>query len=289
MQHSQQSLHLVAFASNQFEWRTTSKRFAREAEDSGFFRSIKVYGPSDLASLPRLSLEIQKGKLRFTGKGYGYWVWKPAIILHHLEECMNDGDILVYMDVGFTIRSNDESRDTLESYIRKMGNRGPLFFQLPNLDIHHSKSDVIQMYAKWGLHYPKNLRQTMGGLHFWRKDSDSIAIAKTWLELCLQNGGELINDIEQREGNKHLITHRHDQSLLTLVVQKKNCSQIQDDTYHPENWWSRAAVAKPFLQTRLKGSVTLEDLRGGGFFLRIRRLYELALFRVARNLRNFRF
>jgi len=286
MRPNQQSLHLISFASGQFEWRLTRRRFIREAKDSGFFTNVKVYGPADLAAIPHLSEGMRKGLLPFHEKGYGYWVWKPAIILHHLESHMVDGEILVYMDVGFSIRSNVESKRTLESYIKKMRASGPLFFQLPNLDIHHSKWSVIRTYADWGIAHSSRLKQTMGGLHFWRKDQESIATANDWLSLCLHNGGELLTDPADGDRNTSLIAHRHDQSLLTLVEPKCNCPQLVDDTYHPENWWNAQALKKPFLQTRLKGTMNLQELRSGSVFRRILRFCELVLFRLARDLRN---
>ena len=45
-------------------------------------------------------------------RGYGYWLWKPYLIMKTLEQ-MNDNDILVYADCGCEIESNKKNNGKL--------------------------------------------------------------------------------------------------------------------------------------------------------------------------------
>ena len=59
-----------------------------------------------------ISLEFRnkfKDKLIFGSKGFGYWCWKPDIILNILNKINND-DCLLYLDAGCHLNINGKKR-----------------------------------------------------------------------------------------------------------------------------------------------------------------------------------
>ena len=68
----------------------------------------------------------QKNQIR----GFGYWLWKPYIIMKRLAE-LNDGDFLVYTDVGCVF--NPDGLPRLREYESMLDSNdfGLISFQLP--------------------------------------------------------------------------------------------------------------------------------------------------------------
>ena len=103
------NVHLCSFASPDLF--LSKIRFIFQAKKTQFYKSIKVYGRADLTkqTLRYIDLSLKEG-----GKGYGYWCWKPEIVLMHLLKIPNNS-ILQYCDVG-SILSIDGSK-VMQNYI----------------------------------------------------------------------------------------------------------------------------------------------------------------------------
>lgn len=72
------------------------RRIEKQVKNLNFFDKIIINNEKDLDQNFK---DEFKDKLIKGSRGYGYWVWKPQIILQALRE-MNDGDILLYADAG---------------------------------------------------------------------------------------------------------------------------------------------------------------------------------------------
>ena len=92
-----EKIYLCAFADKRL--RLSAKRFTKQAKEMGVYSDIFVYNESHL---DRKFMNIFYDKI-YTGggisRGFGYWVWKPYIILKTLEN-LKDGEILQYTDIG---------------------------------------------------------------------------------------------------------------------------------------------------------------------------------------------
>ncbi|MDA0079651.1 hypothetical protein [Brachyspira hyodysenteriae] len=78
-------------------------------------------------------------------RGFGYWCWKPFIVLKTLES-MNDNDILVYADVG--CHFNKEGIDRFYEYLDLVINNSRLCFKLDldSLEKKWTKSDLFNYF-----------------------------------------------------------------------------------------------------------------------------------------------
>ncbi len=95
-------------------FRTAAVRITGQARNSGLFDEIKLY--TDL-SLPHEfpTFWSQHGKfIEANNRGYGYWLWKPFLILEAIKP-MREGDVLLYADAGCEL--NLSARERLRCYI----------------------------------------------------------------------------------------------------------------------------------------------------------------------------
>jgi hypothetical protein len=78
--------YLCAFADERLI--LTLKRFKKQAKRLKFYNGIYLYSENNLE---KSFYEHFNDKFKL--RGFGYWAWKPQIILQTLEK-INDGDIL---------------------------------------------------------------------------------------------------------------------------------------------------------------------------------------------------
>lgn len=82
------------------------ERLKEQAEDFNLFDAISLYNEFDLPGSFRNDIPIY---LKDSIRCLGYWDWKPRIILDALTE-MNDGDVLLYVDIDCHLNSRGEEK-----------------------------------------------------------------------------------------------------------------------------------------------------------------------------------
>lgn len=87
-------------------YQESRERLQEQAEDFNLFDSISLYNKFDLPSSFRNDLQIY---LEDGTRCLGYWILKPRIILDALVG-MNDGDVLLYMDIDCHLNSRGEEK-----------------------------------------------------------------------------------------------------------------------------------------------------------------------------------
>ena len=145
-------------------------------------------------------------------RGSGYWLWKPYIILKELEK-MNEDERLLYIDSGShlknpiddLIKEYDEdliSFECLGGQKLKQWTKRDLFIRM-NLD----NPDIV------------NSLQAEAGFLILKKSA--IPIIQEWLRLG--SIPENIDDSPSKiENYPEFEEHRHDQSILSLLIMTSN-------------------------------------------------------------------
>ena len=94
----------------------TRERYVAEMESKDIFSQIFSYGPQDLdAQFVKDHGEF----IRNNPRGYGYWIWKPYIILKVLNQ-LDNGDILVYGDAGCEMKGTREECLQIFDIVKKI-------------------------------------------------------------------------------------------------------------------------------------------------------------------------
>jgi hypothetical protein len=153
-------------------------------------------------------------------RGGGYWLWKPYIILSILNK-LNFNDILFYLDSKYFFVENFENL-----FIDKLSKTDIVVWKnKPNEEItylkNYCKMDVIKKYNMEDLVFNKSAESCWGGAIIIKKTTNSIKIIEEWLKMCC-NEHDLTDSESISQNNSEFKDHRHDQSLLSIVLHKYN-------------------------------------------------------------------
>jgi len=170
------------------------------------------------------TLFYQENKATLTQKrGSGYWLWKPYVILTHLEKIHNN-DLLIYSDVGIEIIKNISP--LVDLCISQGGIL--LFRNHENLNRTWTKRDCfVSMECDEEKYH--NSEQTTASFQIYVKNSWSLSFLKEYLHYCQM--GDVITDSPNTLGMDNFsdfIDHRHDQSVLSLLAVKHDIGLFRD-------------------------------------------------------------
>ncbi|PAF43488.1 hypothetical protein [Helicobacter sp. 11S02629-2] len=160
-------------------------------------------------------------------RGYGYWLWKPYLILQTLES-LNDDDVLFYCDAGVEILQ------PLKKLLDKMDDTKPLLFHIDHINLHWVKRVIYEAMKIDSKDYAKfqNAPQLAATYMFLRKNDFTLNLIKEWLRLC--EIPFLIDDsptpsLEEFIGFKE---NRHDQAILAMLKTKYDIKTYRDPSQY---------------------------------------------------------
>lgn len=176
-------------------------------------------------------------------RGYGYWCWKPQIIIQILDQ-LNDGDILQYTDAGCHL--NHRGLERLNEYFQltAQSETGILAFQAIPPEFHDETvklpNQTEMLWCKGDLCDFFNVREnaaimvspTIGaGIIFIKKCDTSVYIIKRWLSIYRENFS-LLDDTPSESANfPGFIAHRHDQSIFSILCKLNKVQTISAYEY----------------------------------------------------------
>jgi hypothetical protein len=220
-------------------------RIKKQAEEMNFFDEIQINDEDNLDANFR---EYFKDKLIKGSRGYGYWVWKPQIILQALEK-MNDGDILLYSDVGCHLNKNGIER--LKYYFDRTNESetGLLVFQeckkIENNNLEHSNNNLERKYTKGDIfdHFKVRDKEEIyntgiiaATTFIIKKCENSQKIIKEWLDIFKTNFNLIDDSPSQSDNLEGFIENRHDQSIFSILCKLNNVNSISVSEIWQINW-----------------------------------------------------
>lgn len=169
-------INFLTFANTTF---MNTDRIAEEAKSFNIFDKIIQLNETNIQEF----INKHQTFINNNPAGYGYYIWKPKIILDTLLH-MNDNDILVYCDAGVHLNSNGMER--FNYYLDKLNNAEMVVFSTNNQYKIKSfvKMDAIMNYYPEfnDLHLDKNA--CYAGLMILKKSNNVINLISDWLHLC---------------------------------------------------------------------------------------------------------
>jgi hypothetical protein len=212
--------YFINYSANGF--RGSQLEGLQAAESFGFI--TKGYTEQDLDS----NFFDKNKKILEQKRGAGYWLWKPYIILDMLNK-INDGDYLVYMDSGAKFIRNPIN------FLRMINHKGILCFRMVLPQGKWAKGDCFHIINQNNEDDFRYDLQIQGTYLFLRKCDYSVNFVKKWLNYCETE--DLITDEPNKYKNNfpEFVDHRHDQSILSLMVYNYDIMYIpQIDQYCTE-------------------------------------------------------
>lgn len=150
-------------------------------------------------------------------RGFGYWCWKPQVLLQSLRQ-INENDILIYADLGCEFDA--QGRQTLMELLQKLESSDMIGFSLGTLERQYTKGDV---FAYFGVeNNPKftESNQICGGIIFMKKSAKTLQVVNKWLDI-FKNHYNLVDDSPSTSQNlQGFIQNRHDQSIWSILNKK---------------------------------------------------------------------
>lgn len=221
------------------------ERIEKQAKDLDFFDKIII---NDENTLNQSFKDEFKDKLVKGSRGYGYWVWKPQIILQTLSE-MQDGDILLYADVGCHLNKNGIER--LKYYFKQaeLSESGLFVFQeaikteddhletcYSHLEKIYTKGDIFDHFNVRDRNEIYNTGIIIATTFLIRKCKKSQNIIDQWLNVFKMNFNLVDNSPSKSSNFEGFIENRHDQSIFSILCKLNNIIPLSSYETWQSDW-----------------------------------------------------
>ncbi len=248
----------ITFADGAKHWQDSATRLARQAKDSKLFSEIETY---NLDKLKREFPEFYSKNavlLNSGSRGFGYWIWKPFIVLQSLIDPKSEFDVLVYLDAGCSLNTSSKgARSRFIEYCTLAKVNGGVAFQLSDqLERHWNKMDTI-IAVRGRLDEVLDSNQLVGGILVLNRSVETIELIQKWCDYSTAENYHFLDDSPSTADNHpDFKGHRHDQSIWSLLVKGSNFTILRDETYFPGSWQSHGRDF-PFWATRNATGLTV--------------------------------
>lgn len=216
------NIYLCAFAN--IDLMPSIIRFHNQAKESNFFDNIFIYNEYNLPKDEKFEALLSHKLV--PSRGFGYWCWKPFIILKTLEN-LKDGDILVYADIGCHINKEGEKR--FYEYLDMVIEHKALCFKLQFLESYWTKSDLFNYFGKLNDKNITNSSQRMATICIFEKNDINLEFVNKWLQVFYDDFS-LVDDTPSKLPNLDgFIENRHDQSVFSILSKICNLYTIDGE------------------------------------------------------------
>lgn len=209
-------IYLVSFTTTPEDIGYTDLELRRDRlDDSIRGLGFKKHFKWDRTKLKKTNFYKENIDILDNKRGAGFWLWKPYIILEALEK-INEGDIVIYADNStyFIAAPEEEIKQCIEN------NGFFLIHAYGHLCAQYTKRDTFH-FMEMDTPFYHNSSITLGSPQIYAKNPYTVAFVKEWLRFCLNKN--ILTDLDNICGKKNLdnyIDHRHDMSILSLLVAK---------------------------------------------------------------------
>lgn len=157
-------------------------------------------------------------------RGCGYWLWKMYILSEIFYNEPNS--IICYCDSGVSVLKS------LNELFNLTEEKNKLVFKVPgdHPNKKWTKKDAFILTNCDSQEY-WNSPQINGAISFWKNTEENILFIKEWLRYC--KDARILTDLPNICGQQNSLEfkdHRHDQSILSLLVKKYNIEIFRDPT-----------------------------------------------------------
>ena len=186
----------------------------RQLSETGVFDEVFAFTDLDLKSDADFWNKHQNF-IENNHRGYGYWIWKPYLIMKTLEN-MNEGDILLYLDSGCDIKS--DANHKLTSLLDRCDSI--LYTSTGQKEKTWTKMDIFSEMNMLNNQDIMMSEQHQAGVLFINKNEITMNFIRDWYSMiCKYN---LVDDSPSGLPNDETFKeNRHDQSLFNVIIKSE--------------------------------------------------------------------
>jgi hypothetical protein len=223
----------LTFGGGNRSYRESVNRIKLQASKFRIFNNIIAITDIDL-SRDKEFWNRHSEFIRNNNRGFGYWIWKPYIILKTLNN-MKNGDVLLYCDSGCEL--NYKKKDHMNNLIN-MANQKHLIVTHSSCikNIEWTKKELFDFM---GLSREQigETAQLQATVIMLKKTDTIMSLINEWYNIaCNYN---IINDsLNKYIQYPEFREHRHDQSIFSLLCLKYNLvnTDIGNTYFESEGW-----------------------------------------------------
>jgi len=240
-------VRLCAFADGAFAPRRA--QFLSEAEQMEVFHELLFY---ELSTLPKSFSQRHNSFMLSQQRGLGYWIWKPVVIEMALE-ASSPGDIVVYLDAGFTLNKDGRSRlleylDIALDSADKM-----LSFQNIHTEYRWTKADLAQRLGVLNVPSIMNTSQLSSGFIVLGNTNSNIDLVREWKKISIEENYRYSDDSSSESKNHpEFVEHRHDQSISSLLRKMRGTAITHYEVQSYAPYFDKLKASLPAWATRLR-------------------------------------
>lgn len=206
-------IYFLTFGAGRSEFLAAAARLRLEAQKTGVFTEVLVMSEADLRADE--SFWSQHGAfIEGNPRGFGYWIWKPYIILKVLRR-IAEGDMLIYADAGceFDTRfaGNIPRLGPILARKKILGMLGP------SNDITHSKASVCSALGLIDAQR-RRLGHIQAGIIYMRKCEEIDRFIQKWYDTCCLDSHRVDDSPSTIPNHPEFKEHRHDQSVFNILL-----------------------------------------------------------------------
>jgi len=210
------TVHLVTFVAGYENIEHLIQRMQSQAESCSFID--EVYICSKATSNIYNKFHIEHGDfVEKNLRGYGYWLWKPYILYEYIRS-LPENDIVLYADIGCEL--SPSGAIIFNRILKKLKKFNFIFFNTGNNQSEYfwTKREVIELF-----NLPENLlqkQQVAATFFLMKKTNCTLDFLNQWLKIANDKNHLYLNDKVIVDQHSDFKEHRHDQSILSLMVKK---------------------------------------------------------------------
>ena len=206
---------MLSYADGSDEIRAAGNRILHQAKSAEVFSECKVLNDLDLLELVSEPAEYFNF-ISSHPRGHGLWSWKSLVISKAVDGYYGDFDGIFYTDAGSELVFNAVSRKKVLKMMECAMNNGIFGFTTNSSEIQYSKKLVLDMLIDPNEAFTPQREATT--LLISAKSANARSIIDSWKDLSFKDHFELLKDSECSDEDPAFIDHRHDQSVLSVLL-----------------------------------------------------------------------
>ena len=253
------NIGFLTFAGGDFIWNLALRRIRNQAKHAKVFSNIQIYEPRHLYGL---ATDADFHFIHNNVRGYGFWIWKPIIILDYLTN-HPEIEAILYADAGCDLNFNPHSLITWNGYIEQLDQHEVLAFKMELLERAWTKQEVFDSHPEFEKYRDKE--QLLGGIFLMKRDY-AIKFCTKWLEIMRSDSYKLLdNSFDPKKQDVTFQQPRHDQSIFSLLTKQNPQALILDsltELYFEPDW--KRGINYPLWTSRNKSLISKYSSSGIG-------------------------